>query len=164
MQEPARRLAGRIEAQAEDPEAAPLGGLDPVVAEHPARTGPAVAGGLAPPLLSQTLGPLGAADPVVAAAPPELDRRIVGDRGHGLDRFGAAEQAYRPRPIRRPGFCGGGGQGRSLLHGALGQPALDRRGTPDPILAQPVYQLVDQGFGPLAQPVRVATVREGDLT
>src|SRR3569833_2139933 len=150
MPAPARRLAGRIEAQAEDPEAAPLGGLDPVVVADPARIGPAGVGGLAPPLLSQTLGPLGAADPVVAAAPPELDRRIVGDRGLGLDRFGAALLAYRPRPIRRPGFCGGGGQGRSLLLGALGQPALDRRGTPDPILARPGGRPGGRGGGPRA--------------
>src|SRR5206468_4001662 len=62
VQEPARRrLAGPVEPVAEQPEALPLGVLDPVIV-----AGPRI---VAPPFAGDPLGPLGAAHLMGGAAP-----------------------------------------------------------------------------------------------
>src|SRR5207249_3266444 len=96
VHEPARRRLALREPGAEQPEAAALRILDPVIVAD--RIGFAGAF-LGPPFLGDALGAVGPGDPVQALPPGELDRRIIGNQPRCLDRLRRAEQPDRTRGL-----------------------------------------------------------------
>ena len=156
MEKPAGRRPAvggrRVGAIAEQPEAAAVVVLDPVVVaerRHDIGRRPAAVGPGPPPFVGQPLRPLGAHDAVGVPAPVEHRRRIVGHEGRDIDRLGPLQQSRRPRALERrhagPGAGRGslGRDGGRRLH-ALGQVAVARQQPHHVLLAQPQRQPVGE--------------------
>src|SRR5690242_7980578 len=132
VEEPARRDLRPIKAGAEEPEAAPLLVLDPVIIAR----GLALAAA-APPFTGDALGSVGAAHPMCQTAPAEENRRIIRHRRHRLDRLRPRQEPDRASSRRRPGGVGAGREHRRKALGPLGHMALARRETADRLRPEP---------------------------
>jgi hypothetical protein len=84
MDKPARRAVMAVQPRPEQPEAAPLLVLDPVVVAD--RVDLAGTSWL-PPFIGYPLRPIGSRDPMPAPPPQETEWRIVGQEPERLDRF-----------------------------------------------------------------------------